>query len=145
MDLEITHEFKSNIINELILPNYRDSIEYTIKTKDCWGQTSSICFTLSTVFVGISSLLSFANGQFNSSFLNYLAGSVGLLAIILDKFGSYSETQDSLKTKKVNDILKHIGIDIKIPDTSKYEGSLSHLNDASEKHDNTNSKIDDLV
>ena len=120
----INDEFKNKIINEIILPSYRQNIEHIIRTKTCWSVVSNICLSFSTILIGVSSLLSFSSSSFPANNLNYYAGAVGVIAIILKEFAAYSNNQDHLKTIEVNDILKNLGIDIRIPDESTNNLSL---------------------
>ena len=114
----ISNEFRNQIVNELILPSYKNNIEYIIKTRTCWSIVSSICLTSSTILVGISSLLSFSSSNFPANNLNYYAGAVGVIAIIVKEFAAYANSQDHLKTIEANDVLKNIGIDFTFPDVT---------------------------
>jgi hypothetical protein len=119
----IPNDFKKEIIDEYILPNYKNSVKHVIQRKEKWAFVASLCFTISTLLVGTSSLLSFANGFFKSEYLNFFAGSVGLFSIMVGQFGAYAQKQDSAKTSELNVILKNIGIPLTIEDLSKYDGN----------------------
>jgi hypothetical protein len=115
----INNEFKNSIINELILPSFHRDIKYIILTKTYWSTVSKICLTLSTILIGVSSIVSFSSSSYPNSYLNYYAGVIGVISIVMKEFASFANNQDHLKTIEVNDILKNIGIDITIPDESR--------------------------
>ena len=47
---------------------------------------------------------------------SFIAGTIGVIALVLKEFSSYASGRDHIKTVQVNNILSKIGIDIKIPD-----------------------------
>jgi len=120
----VPKKFKEMIINELILPSYRENIQYTIRTRSCWSIVCTICLTSSTILIGVSSLLSFASSSFPDANMGFIAGSVGIFAVLMKEFSSYANSQDHLKTVEMNEILKNIGIDFKFEDTSGLESQL---------------------
>jgi len=136
-DSVIPEEFKKKIIKEIILPYYRSNIEYVINTKTGWSKVGVAFFTTSTLLVGASSILSFASGTYPDRNLNFIAGSIGLIALIFKEFASYANSVDHVKTLNINDLLKNIGINHQMKDMSanfekvidKNGGSTSVHND----------------
>jgi hypothetical protein len=127
----VPKQFKEMIISELILPSYRENIQYTIRTRTCWSVVCTICLTSSTILIGLSSLLSFSSSSFPDANMGFYAGSVGIIAVLLKEFSSYANSQDHLKTVEMNEILKNIGIDFKFEDTSGLELGLINRLDQS--------------
>jgi hypothetical protein len=112
----VPNNFKDQIMKEIVLPNYRRNIEYNIKTRTCWSIVSNACLASSTLLIGLSSLLAFSSSSFPGNNLNFYSGAVGVVAIIFKEFSSYANNQDHLKTVKLNDIFKNLGIDFHIED-----------------------------
>jgi len=126
MDLEkldddhiIPAEFKKYILKEFILPYYKNNIEYVINEKTIWSRLGTVFLTTSTILIGASSILSFASGVYPNINLNFVAGSVGMVALVLKEFASYSNSVDHIKTLTINEFLKNIGIKHSINDTSR--------------------------
>lgn len=120
----VPEEFKKKIMQSLILPTYEKNIEYMIHTRTCWSTTSTVCLTASTLFIGISTLLSFASTSFPQAGFNFYAGTAGVLAIIVKEFATYANNQDHIKTVKTNEMLKNIGVKFEFEDTSEKDKDL---------------------
>lgn len=113
--------FRRKVFLEIIQPEYENDIRDTLQLRNCWSKTSNVFFTLSSILIGVTTLLSFANGQFKTDYLNYIAGSVGIVAILCERFGAYAKTNDHNTTLKINEILKNVGVTHTFVDTSKYD------------------------
>lgn len=105
-----TQSFETNIINKYILPEYESEIKQFIYNKKNWNRASVVFYTLSTVLMSISSLLTFAAASFESKQLNYIAGSIGLLAIASKEFANFAIKEIQINNEKLNKILKIISI-----------------------------------
>lgn len=114
----IPDDFKNQIIKEIILPYYRSNIQYVINTKTNWSKVGTAFLTTSTILIGAASILSFASSSYPDKNLNFVAGSVGLLALVCKEFASYANSIDHVKTLTINDLLKNIGIKHIMNDTS---------------------------
>lgn len=134
--------FRRKIVLEILQPEYENDIRETLRLRNCWSKTSNVFFTISSVLMGITSLLSFANGQFKAGYLNYIAGCIGILAILCERFGTYSRTNDHNTTLKVNEILKNVGVNHSFVDTSKFDVP-TQINDTTRPNNppNSNSTI----
>ena len=75
--------------------------------------------TASTLLVGAASILSFASGVYPHRDLNFVAGSIGLVALVFKEFASYANTIDHVKTLSINDLLKNLNIEHEMSDISK--------------------------
>lgn len=133
-ELVIPTEFKNHIIEKFILPYYKSNIEYVIKTKTGWSKVSTGFFTASTLLIGASSILSFASGVYPNQNLNFVAGSIGLIAVIFKEFASYANTVEHVKTLTINDLLKNIGINHAMNDNSQNNKKML------EKHNEKNAE-----
>jgi hypothetical protein len=115
----IPYEFKTKILKEFILPYYKNNIEYVINEKTIWSRIGTGFLTTSTILIGAASILSFASGTYTERNLNFVAGSVGMVALVLKEFASYANSVDHIKTLTINDLLKNIGIKHSLNDSSK--------------------------
>ena len=118
-DNVIPDEFKRLILKEFILPYYKSNIEYVINEKSAWSRFGTWFLTTSTILIGAASILSFASSIYPDKNLNFVAGSVGMVALILKEFASYANSVDHIKTLTINDLLKNIGIKHSLNDSSK--------------------------
>jgi hypothetical protein len=115
----IPNDFKKRILKEFILPYYKTNIEYVINEKTTWSRVGTVFLTTSTILIGGASILSFASSTYPNTNLNFVAGSVGMVALVLKEFASYANSVDHIKTLTMNDLLKNIGIKHSLNDSSK--------------------------
>lgn len=115
----IPDEFKNEIVRNLLLPYYKSNIKYHIITKTGWSRVSVIFMTVSTIMITASSVMSFASSSFPDNNLNFIAGSIGLVSLVFKELASYANTLEHVKTMTINDMLKSIGVQHEMVDTSK--------------------------
>jgi membrane protein DedA with SNARE-associated domain len=87
-----------------------------------WG----ICFeTLSKLFVGVSSVLSFSSGIYKYDTLSFMAGTASVLSLVLLQYASFSYRESKKMTTELNAILSKLHITpVTITDNASYcEGS----------------------
>ena len=134
----ISTRFKKHVIKNVLLPYYDARIKYIANTQICWSRAGTYAFTISSVLVGTASILSFASGTYPNIHLNFVAGSIGLLALICKEFAAYSNTLDSTKLTSLNRLLKDLHISHKISDTAQDVASLfKNNNTPGDSRDNT--------
>jgi hypothetical protein len=123
MDVDNEHvipdDFKKRVLKEFVLPYYKTNIEYVINEKTIWSRVGTVFLTTSTILIGAASILSFASSTYPNTNLNFVAGSVGMVALVLKEFASYANSVDHIKTLTINDLLKNIGIKHSLNDSSK--------------------------
>jgi hypothetical protein len=102
--------FNNLIIDKYIKPEYENEIKDLLSSKKIWNKLSSIFHTLSTILISISSLLAFSTASFNNKYLNYFAGTIGLLSIASKEFGNYSKKKATSNTLKLNKFLKNLNL-----------------------------------
>ena len=158
-DHVIPEDFKKRILKEFILPYYKTNIEYVINEKTTWSRVGTVFLTTSTILIGAASILSFASSTYPNTNLNFVAGSVGMVALVLKEFASYANSVDHIKTLTMNDLLKNIGIKHSLNDSSKNFKKVMQddklgipspqSNDIDNKFDllmtNINSKISEII
>ena len=127
----LSNEFNRHIIRSVLLPYYDTRLKYIANTQICWSRAGNVAYTTSSILVGMASVLSFASGTYPSIHLNFLAGSLGLLALICKEFASYSNTLDHSKIQSLNKLLKQLNIQHELSDTSEDVSSLFSSSPAS--------------
>ncbi|AYV80313.1 MAG: hypothetical protein Gaeavirus30_3 [Gaeavirus sp.] len=112
-----SHIIRKRILDTKIYPMYMEEIDNSLKWRDIWARMSSCFFTVTFIIVSVSTIVSFSAPQFPTIHeMSYLAGCFGVLALISDRFAHYCTAQSTSNTKKVNILLKSIGINDIIPD-----------------------------
>lgn len=114
----LSRDFNEHVIRNILLPYYDTRLKYIMNTQICWSRAGNIAYTTSSFLVGIASVLSFASGTYPSIHMNFIAGSLGLLALVCKEFASYSNTLDHAKLSSVNKLLKQLKISHELSDTS---------------------------
>lgn len=118
---KVSHEFRDDIMSNIILPTYRENIECTLKMRTCWTVTSNVFYILSTITFVIGGILAFSASSYPDKPMGFYAGMMMVIAGSFEKFSIFAVNQDHLKTLKSNAILANLGIDFTINDTSKME------------------------
>jgi|TARA_B100000927_G_scaffold205299_1_gene166627 hypothetical protein len=129
--------FKTEVVKKILLPYYKENIEYIVNTKSGWSRVSTVFMTASTLLVGAASILSFASGVYPNRDLNFVAGSIGLVALVFKEFASYANTIDHVKTLSINDILKNLNIEHEMSDISKNNERIFNKDKILAKDDDT--------
>lgn len=111
----VSPEMISKIRTDLIEPSYYDDIKYNIHSKSRWQCIGDVTETISHVFIGFGTILAFAAGFFNISYLSFLAGSCTTAAMIFIKFSSYAMKESKERIGQVNLLIEQLGFN-DIPD-----------------------------
>lgn len=111
-------KIRKQIIVDIIYPNYIDDLTTQYKWRTVWGIFASIFFTLATIVMLASTFLSFVSSYYKEPIYAFVAGCVGISAVVTDRFAHFCDSRNSNSTKKINALLKSIGINDAIPDIS---------------------------
>ena len=120
----LSYEFNEHVVRNILLPYYDTRLKYITNTQICWSRAGNVAYTTSSILVGVASVLSFASGTYPSIHLNFVAGSLGLLALICKEFASYSNTLDHSKIMSINKLLNQLNINHQLSDTSEDVSTL---------------------
>ncbi len=101
---------KKDILNELIEPQYKQDIKGTIMLSKKFKRFGLVFETLSKLFVGIGSVLSFAAGIYKYEMVSFLAGTTSVVSLVLLQYSSFSYRESKKLTMELNDILKKLDI-----------------------------------
>jgi hypothetical protein len=120
INLKKKNQLKSKMFNEIILEKIKQSLKNEINDaalwRFTWAKIATAMFCISEVLMIIQTALSFTAASYQILLISYLAGVIGVVAIGLNRFGSYSKNQSSEKTTQLNKLLKAIGIEDVLPD-----------------------------
>ena len=108
-------DLATKIQKELVDRNYFNDVKYNLASKSRWKIIGDLSEAFSQVFTATATILAFASGFFEYSFLAFIAGCIGTSAIVLKQFSSYCMKESSERTQQVNRILKKLGLN-EIPD-----------------------------
>jgi hypothetical protein len=92
------------IINEVKL----NELRHNLRTQINWLRVSDILESLSIVFTGTCTILSFATGYFDNIILSLCAGFCGVLASTMLIYSKYSYKESQEREKRLTKILNTI-------------------------------------
>ena len=120
----ISNELKQEILTNLIEPNIKNEISTNIKLKKIFKKVGLTFETLSKLFVGISSVLSFSTGIYNSGLLSFLAGTSSVVSLVLLQYSSYAYRESKKNTVEINTLLSKLNIESIIEVKTQDDNSL---------------------
>ena len=115
--MNISSETKHSIMTTLIEPTYYKDIKNLIGERDFWRKTGNSFETSSKIFVGATSIVSFAAGIYKYELLSFFSGAISVCSIVFMQFSSYAYNESKERTSKLNKLLDKLKIDT-IPDIS---------------------------
>lgn len=128
-----SRKLRRRIIENKIYPAYEKEIDEGLIWRNKWAKISSCFFTLTFLIMSVSTIVSFSAPQFPEiGIISYSAGCLGVIALISDRFAHYCSSQSTSNTKRVNMLMRSIGINDSIPDvalSSLSDGAMKELDD----------------
>jgi len=109
--IEIGNDTRKYIIDELVEPYYKTTVENTIQGKTCWRKTGITFETLSKVMVALGSILSFSAGYYHDDTLSFISGSISCLSLASLQFSSFSYKENKKQGDELNILLKKLKLD----------------------------------
>jgi len=107
---------KQKIIKEIVVPNYYNDVKCTITSRSKWRNSSNKAELLSKLLTGAATVIAFSAGAYpDYSFLSFIAGCVGTVAMVSQQFSSYAKGEEKERTQQANKILQVLDIE-SIPD-----------------------------
>ena len=107
----ISNEIKQDILVNLIEPNIKSEISTNIKLKKFFKKVGLTFETMSKFFVGVSSVLSFSTGIYNSGVLSFLAGTSSVVSLVMLQYSSYAYRESKKHTSEINNLLTKLNIE----------------------------------
>ena len=120
----ISNEIKQDILSNLIEPNLKSDITTNIKLKKNFKKIGLTFETLSKLFVGISSVLSFSTGIYDSGILSFLAGTSSVVSLVLLQYSSYAYRESKKNSVEINNLLSKLNIETIIETKAQDDNSL---------------------
>jgi hypothetical protein len=124
----ISQSVKHEIIVSIVEPSYKTDIKRNFRLKKLFKNMGLTFEILSKLFVGITSIISFASGIYRIEVLSFLAGTTSVVSLVLLQYSSYSYRESKKITAEINDIFKKLNMDtiIEPSDTSNLDNSSDH-------------------
>lgn len=125
-------QLRKKIISEKIYPFYIDEINQNLVEIKIWSTMYSIFSTLTIIMISASTIVSFSVPQFpNIHYVSYIAGILGVVALMCERFAHYCSSQSSVSTQRINLLLQSIGVNDTLPDMStiKHNQNIKSFDD----------------
>ena len=104
-NLEISDNTKRIIMEEHIEPTYIYDVQNTLAMRKYFKRIGLSFELLSKIFVGVSSVISFAAGIYKTAELSFVSGSTSVISLVLLQFASHSYSESKKNTNELNGIL----------------------------------------
>jgi len=109
-NFEVSEKLKNDILVNLVEPQYKSDIICNLKLRRKF-KNYGLCFeTLSKLFLGMSSVVSFASGIYKYQILSFLAGTSSVVSLVLLQYSSFSYRESKKISIELNEILKKLNI-----------------------------------
>ena len=106
----ISDAIKIDIMNNHVEPAYKKDIIDLLQGKRCWRITGQTFETISKIFVAIGSIVSFASGIYNKTYLSFIAGTISTISLATLQFASFGFTENKKQASELNTLLNNINI-----------------------------------
>jgi hypothetical protein len=123
--LQISEELKRDILINLIEPSYKADITASLKLKKKFKFFGLTFESMSKLFLGISSITSFASGIYKYQLLSFFAGTTSVISLVFLQYSSFSYRESKKITNEINNTLKKLNISQGIPDDNSVTESDS--------------------
>jgi hypothetical protein len=110
-----TTAVKDHITTTIIQPNYINEINEHISARSSWRCVSVTFETLSKIFLGLSTVSSFASGVYISTTLSFIAGTISTISLVSLQFANFSKRESQRSTDELNVLLTKLNIE-PVPD-----------------------------
>jgi hypothetical protein len=126
MENIFSDKVKNDIITNLLEPNFKNEIKSNLELKKFFKKLGLTFETLSKLFVGISSIVSFASGIYKYEVLSFLAGTTSVISLVLLQYSSYSYRESKKLNAEVHNSLTKLNISFdQSPDQGSDQGTIT--------------------
>ncbi len=115
--ITVSEIVKQKIMDELVEPCFYKDIKALMSERTIWRKSGNVFETLSKLFVGAASILSFATG------LNFWSGTSSVLSLVCMQFSSFSHSESKERSNKMNKLLDKLKVE-NVPDISSQHNNL---------------------
>ena len=116
-NIEISDNTRRIIMEEHIEPTYIYDVKNTLALRKYFKRFGLSFELLSKIFVGVSSVVSFAAGIYESTELSFVSGSTSVISLVLLQFSSHSYNESKKNTTELNSILNKLHL-VTVVDTT---------------------------
>jgi hypothetical protein len=109
-NFDVSPELKNDILVNLIEPQYKQDIIRNLVLRKKFKNYALTFETLSKLFVGITSVMSFASGIYKYELMSFLAGTSSITSLVLLQYASFSYRESKKISIEINDTLKKLNI-----------------------------------
>lgn len=100
---------------DVYVRDLRTDINEASVSRNSWAKVAMAMFCISEILTIVQTGLSFTAASYQIILISYLAGIIGVVAIGLNRFGSYSRNQSNEQNLLYNRLLKKMGINDSMP------------------------------
>lgn len=133
---QVSDKLKAEVVEVLIEPSYKSDIKEHIRLRKFFRKIGLALESISKIFVGTASVVSFSAGIYNNKTLSFLGGIFSTCSLVLLQFSLYSYKESKRETVVLNDILRQLNIET-IP-ISKDNGSTTTETPVADNHSDDN-------
>jgi hypothetical protein len=109
--LMLSDDLKQDILTNLIEPSFKEDISANLKLKKKFKKLGLYFETISKLFVGISSILSFSSGMYKYQVLAFLSGTSAVISLVTLQYASYSYRESKKLSIEINTVLNKLHIE----------------------------------
>ena len=109
-NFDISDNLKNDILVNLVEPQYKNEITRNLALRKKFKNLALIFETLSKLFVGVTSVMSFASGIYKYEIMSFLAGTASVVSLVMLQYASFSHREYKKITIELNDMLKKLDI-----------------------------------
>lgn len=103
-------DMRDAIFQQIVVPDYRREVAEVVTWRQRWRKIASFSEGIAQCFVGMSTLLAFAAGFFDSKYLSFAAGCCSTVCIVLLRYSTYAENESAERNGILARLLTRIGI-----------------------------------
>ena len=109
-NFDISDNLKNDILVNLVEPQYKNEIIRNLALRKKFKNFALVFESLSKLFVGVTSVMSFASGIYKYEVMSFLAGTSSVVSQVMLQYASFSHREYKKITIELNDMLKKLDI-----------------------------------
>jgi exosortase/archaeosortase len=109
--LTLSEDLRQEILTNLIEPSFKEDIANNLKLKKKFKKLGLFFETVSKLFVGVSSILSFSSGMYKYQVLAFLSGTSSVISLVTLQYSSYSYRESKKISSEINSVLGKLNIE----------------------------------
>ena len=126
-NFDISDNLKNDILLTLVEPNYKNDIIRGLRIRKQFKNYALFFESLSKLFVGVTSVMSFASGIYKYEVMSFLAGTSSVVSLVMLQYASFSHREYKKITIELNDMLRKLDITTLTMENGSTTDSLDNL------------------